>query len=421
MRINRILIELMALIGITPILSLNINPIAPLVIFFLWFINSSESKGVKFVLSDPWHLSRWWIYLLGWEILLSFIGFSTTKPNNFIVKIPIYCMPMIAAFVLRTYSYKEQKRLFMFIMGVLLINVIQNILLFLRDPSFFESFKRSDEMFQYTNGGTTSFIQTCLFAIPCCFIIWANKARGRMKINVIVPMLLLIFYIIVINSRATTLLLFFFLVFALLYVRYFIPKIKSKPIRILLTLFILLVAFFFVVPFLNWLSNVIAFEGLSVKIGELSSSFTTGRIDENDDSSSLSVRFLLAQTSLETWTSSFRNLIVGIGDDVSESGGIFDLIRIGIGRHSQILDFLAMYGIIGTFMLFKAWFSFFSFLKYLNKSPKVESMINIVIMGYLLMAILNNVLTANQNTVMFLLLPISLIMIGFNRTIKYNN
>ena len=330
-------------------------------------------------------------------------------------------MPMIAAFVLRTYSYKEQKRLFMFIMGVLLINVIQNVFLFLRDPSFFESFKRSDEMFQYTNGGTTSFIQTCLFAIPCCFIIFANQARGQMKKNVFVSMLLLIIYIMTINSRATTILLFFFFVIALLYVRYLTPKVKSKSIRILLTLFISLVAFFFVVPFLNWLGNAIAFEGISVKIGDLSSVLITGRINENDDSSSLSVRFLLAQTSLETWTSSFRNLIVGIGNDVSESGEIFDLIRTGIGRHSQILDFLAMYGIIGTFMLFKAWFSFFSFLKYLNKAPELKSMINIVIIGYLLMAILNNVLTANQNIVMFLLFPISLIMIGSNRTIKYNN
>lgn len=419
MNSNRFILELLILISITPIFVENLHPAVPLVVFVLWLFVSSQQKGFSFVLNDPWGVSKWWFILLGWQLALSVIGYSTTSPNNYITRLPLYGIPIAATYIIRTYSHKEQRKLFSFIVIVMLLNVFQNYMLALRDPGFFDTFQHGAEGMEMTNGGTTGFVQACLFAIPCCFMVWSRRLRIPQQKLALWGMVAFIIYIMFVNTRATSFLILLFFVFALLYMRYIGSKIKNKMVGYALVVFLIVGAIAVSIPMLDWIATNTSSEGLSVRLNTVTESMATGEIDENSEGS-LGSRYLLGLTSFETWTKSIKNFIFGIGDDVAADGHLMDLISVGIGRHSQILDFLAMFGIVGAFFLYKAWKSIFRCIKSQSSDKSTTLLIDIVIMGYIIMNVLNNTLVAGQNIIMFLLLPLSVMMIS-NRQYIINN
>ncbi len=414
MKSNRYILELLILISITPIFVENLHPAVYLVVFLLWFFASSQQKSVSYILNDPWGVSKWWLILLGWQLALSVIGYSTTSPNNYISRLPIYGIPVIATYIIRVYHQREKSKLFSFIVMTLLLNVFQNYILAFRNPGFFENFQHGAKGLEMTNGGTTGFVQTCLFAIPCCFMVWSSRLKIPRRRLALLGMMAFIIYIVFVNTRATSFLILVFLIFALLYMRYIGSKIKNKIAGYTLIFFLIIGAISISVPVLDWIATQTSSEKLSLRLITVTESMETGNIDEKGEGS-LGSRYLLGLTSFETWTNNLNNFLFGIGDDIAPKGDLFSLLKVGIGRHSQILDFLAMFGIVGAFFLYKAWKSIFKCIKNLTSDKSTSLLIDISIWGYIIMNVLNNTLTAAQNTIMFLLLPLSVMMVSYKQ------
>ena len=181
MKANRLLIELMALISVMPVIRANIHPAILLFVFVLWFINAVKLTSINHLLSDTWGVAKWWGILIVYELVLSLIGFSSVAPNTILTRIPVYFIPVIMTFVLRNYSVKEQKSLFVFIAGIIVFTILQNIIIYLRDPTFFETFSLKEDMFRWTNWGTSGFVACALFLVPCCFLIWQKRQSGLIK------------------------------------------------------------------------------------------------------------------------------------------------------------------------------------------------------------------------------------------------
>ncbi len=417
MKGNRFILELLILISITPIFVENLHPAIPFALFLIWLIASSLKKGVLFVLNDPWGVSKWWLILLGWQLALSVIGYSTTTPNNYITRLPIYGIPIIATYVIRVYKQKEKCKVFSFIIMTLLLNVCQNYILALQNPGFFDQFKRGEDVFKMTNGGSTGFVQACLFAIPCCFIVWSSRLKIPRLRLALLGMLGSIIYIVFVNTRAISFLILVFFVFALLYMRYIGLKIKNKIVGYAIIVFLIIGAISISIPVLDWIATKTSSEALSVRLNTVAESMATGEIDENSEGS-LGSRYQLGLASFMTWTRTLKNFLFGIGDDIAPDGNTLSLIKVGIGRHSQILDFLAMFGIVGAFFLYKAWTSIFKCIKNLTSDKSTSLLLDISIFGYIIMNVLNNTLIASQNSIMFLLLPLSVMMVSYKQHSK---
>jgi len=407
MKTNRLLLELLALITILPVLRANLHTAIPLFVFIIWFINSTNLTSASYVIKDPWGVSKWWLILIAYELFLSVIGFSETSPNNYLVRIPVYSIPMIMTFVLRKYSYKDQMHLFIFITAILLFTIVQNSYLHFRDPSFFNGFSLKEDKFKWTNWGTSGFVGCVLFMVPSCYLMWKTKTSRQIRWMTFLGFVLPFIYIAFINERATALILLLYYIVALIYVKH--VKIENGVVFGILTAIVMVVGFTFVTPFLNWFSQVVDSEKLRLSLESVTVSIENSNIEEYEGSS-LFGRYYLMQVSLGTWTRSIFTFLFGIGEDSLPAGSmgfISDLAELGIGQHSQIIDFLAMYGIVGTFMLLKAFHSTFSCLRSFAIDKAMVRELNVVFIGYILMSLLNNTLFTNELLVMFVLFAVA--------------
>lgn len=420
MKTNRLLLEFLALISILPILRANLHTLVCVFVFFVWFIYSVSQTSLKFVIKDPWGVSTWWIILIIYEFFLSVIGFSSTEPNNFLTRIPVYFIPVVMTFVLRKYSYNDQKHLFIFIIIIIVSTILQNSFLHLRNPSFFNGFSLKEDIYRLTNWGTSGFVGCALFMVPSCFLIYQKKNSGFIRWIALLGLVLPFFYITIINTRNTAFILLLFYIVALVYVRR--VKINDRVLFVILTTIVFVVGMALVLPLVNWLASILGSEKLVNGLNSISLSLQNSQIEEYEGSS-LYGRFFLMQVSLGTWTQSFFTFLFGIGEDALDAnslGFISDLEALGIGQHSQIIDFLAMYGIVGTSMLLKAFHATFSCIRTFAVNKSMLRELNVVFIGYLLMSVLNNTLYTNELLVMFVLFAIS-VNIYSQKTVESNS
>ncbi len=89
------------------------------------------------------------------------------------------------------------------------------------------------------------------------------------------------------------------------------------------------------------LSDLLEGERIQLKINNILNWLQTSNIEEAGGS--LTSRFDLAMLSLQTFTSSPRNFLFGVGDQ----GMDITVLDLLVGNHSQILDTFARYGIFG--------------------------------------------------------------------------
>ena len=114
--------------------------------------------------------------------------------------------------------------------------------------------------------------------------------------------------------------------------------------------------------------------------------------------SSLYSRTDLTLTSLHTWQRDASSLIFGIGDTRNENI---------IGSHSEIIDTLARYGIIGFFVLLVALFSQFRFFsKMLPKDNPLRAQVLIIFFIFVLRNIIGNTMISSVSILLFLYMPI---------------
>lgn len=419
MKTNRILIETMALISILPILKANIHSAVLLFLFILWIYNSAKLTGFRYIFSDPWGIARWWGILISYEIILSLAGFSSTMPTVFMTRIPIYFISVMMAFVLRMYSDKEQKHIFVFIASIILFTIVQNTIIYIPNPSFFDGFSYTKSEFRWTNWGTTSFINCALFLVPSCFFIYQIKNLTKnIRLLAFWGLILPFFYIVIINERATSFIVLLFLIASFLYIKN--VRINNRTVYTIVTMCIIVIIVLSIVPIINLFSSVLHSEELIVRLDSISSSIQNSELDESSESS-LFGRFLLAQLSFNTWTKSFSTFLFGIGEDALAADSLqsfADLFDLGIGQHSMIIDFLAMYGILGSMILYKALHATFSCIRSFSNSHIMNRELNAVFISYILMNILNNTFLADDLFVMFLLFGVSVRIYSNNKSLN---
>ena len=133
-----------------------------------------------------------------------------------------------------------------------------------------------------------------------------------------------------------------------------------------------IIMFLFMDNIVNFLINVIGAQ----RIADRLIIFTTGA--EYSDSSTLVSRGELWQVSVGTWLNDVRSFFLGIGD---HSWNEFSTTaKSGIGNHSDLLDVLARYGILGGLCLYSSIKLYYDYLKniYGKSKPYLIVLINYI-------------------------------------------
>lgn len=407
----------MAIITITPYLSRVIPSYAILLLFTLWAFDTASHCRRRFLVKDGYGQAKWLIILLVWQLFLSVIGYSSLKYTNIINRVPVYCIPIICSYCVNYYSYREIKILFTLLLIITVVNLLDNIRLEIVSPGFFTSFRRSDVFFAATNGGTSSFVNAILSVIPVMYILFSNSSPKPKRNIYLVIIIISTYYIVFINPRATTLFILIFYILMLSFERNSYKFGNNRNLRFFLFVLLFIIIVIIIVPALEFLAGILP-DRLSVRIMDVVNSITSRQIDDTG-TSSLYSRWLLSQASLRTWLSSPLHFLLGIGEDVAQSGSIDDLLQLGIGQHSEIFDFLAKYGAVGAFLLYKAMSSIFKFIFSLSNDLLIKSEVRVVLMGYVLMSALNNSLIACYMMIIFVMLPLAVVIVTRKKKLSY--
>ena len=113
---------------------------------------------------------------------------------------------------------------------------------------------------------------------------------------------------------------------------------------------------------------------------------------------SVSGRAQLMELSWNTWLSSWRAFLLGVGDH--RTGHI-------IGNHSDLIDTLARFGIVGGIIFSKLSIAQFTFLRLLDdKQSSYKTQCMIVFLLYIVRGFFGNILTPAIAVQVFLFLPL---------------
>lgn len=403
------LVFLLAIVDITPHLSRSLDPRVSFGIFFLWVISAAMSTGFSSVFKDKDRVAHWWLILIGWQIFLSLIGFSTRPPGFFIHRASVYLMPIIGVYCVRYFNKKELRLLFILLLLVLAYNLVDNVVLGSGGNNYFEEYGYKDEDFLASNAGKSGFVNAMMYLTGLMVLLLLSTNKKSTKLISLVIAILSLVYVTFINSRTTATMLLILMIIGLIYFNRTKKELESR--RVIGLFVTIAVLFFLLMPF--WDSIISLLPNRSVERLTSLPDALNGNISYSDyiQGDSFSVRIYLASVSIKTWLSGPITFIIGKGEDAAAGLSIYDLTTLGIGQHSQIIDFLAMYGVFGLFLLYKAFSASYKFIIKQGNSQKMSLMVKTILFVFLLASVLNNSIFPGEMFLLTIMLPILIVLL----------
>lgn len=402
--INMIPIILIAVYYYTHFLAGTLSFFIPLSLSFFWLIHSFIIKSMGTVLFTQ--CSKWWIAYAIVALIMIFLGRSATNINFFISRLPYYIIPIMGYFVARHYNVKELKLLVAFISIVFFANLFYNIGLWNVMPEVFEEQESTEVSIQYgimMNLADTQFVAVCMFVIGVVFMLFMNTTGLLRRMFYVSIGLVCGFFILFVNSRATTALLFGVMTLGMIMALFEPHKVNVRPYYLKMSLFLIIVGSFIAVPLLIWILQNTESVRMVERLEDVIS-FSKSKGDMNSLSEgSMAQRLALAQTSLNTFFSSPLNMLIGIGDHTVSFG--MNLHKSGIGGHSEFIDILARYGIIGAFVFIGILKSYYKSLKSLSSDRSIIKYVNIIFFVFIIYGFLNLVFLPTSEMFLFIVFP----------------
>jgi len=384
--------------------------IIPVGLSFFWITHSVLINGVKKVLFN--RITIWWWAYLFLCAFMVIIGFSSTNLNFVISRLALFVIPGMGYFVIQNYNRKEQVLLLFFFSIIYGVNLLYNIALGFEIPGIFEEQESTELSIQYRvmmNIADTGFINVGVLILGALFmaiLVSPKTVRKFCCLSLIIP---IIYYMLFQNTRGTAILLLVVEIAGFL-LAYFEPKRlrnrKSYYFFMGATLAILTVVLF--VPIIELILSNLQSERLASRMNDLIDFRQSGGDADQLNRGSFSERLLLARTSLNSFLSSPLSILIGIGDHTQTFGG--DLVKSGVGGHSEFIDVAARYGLVGIFVFVKILKYYYQLLKRLSKNREVWKYVSVVFFIIILTGIFNNVFNPKQLLFLYIVFPIIIIL-----------
>ena len=413
--LNMFWLGLLLAFAITPLLSRMEIYVVKLGILVMWVgtaILLPRREGIYF----PQKLIVWWTVYVVWLFAMCIIGHSDVSLNFFIARLPFYSIPYIMVTVIRSYNVKELHYLWMLFLGIFLINLVHNYYIGFTTPELFEQLNSMmDDSGMKTNAGGTAMVVLCLFICPIMWIIIQNVDRKSLKMIALTCLVLATIYMALINVRATA--FFFWLLMAFMFLLYRWGQGRQFSYRKYVTIILLgvVILVIFATTIMDTLLELFSESKQMYERLEQIMEVMQGTSIDDTNNGSFGVRIMLSITSIKTFLASPSNFFFGVGED-SHGQEIYDLVKYGVGCHSEFFDLAARYGLVGIFIVTNFLIQLFKYIRRFCFTSKTSGMLTVLIIGYVLYNFFNNTFDVSTFNLLLLFLPLSLILVN---TVNY--
>ena len=296
-------------------------------------------------------------------------------------------------------SNRQKTLLWWLVLAVMVFNIADNIYLSILYPSLnsVSRFYQDEEFLASINAGGSAFYTFSLLFFNVCFFVFLNCKKKKIKFAALAATVISAIYILWFCLKASVVVYFLLS----LVLQFFAYRTRNTSL------------FFFVIGFsaIFGIAVITVFQDsivdfiVSVSPGERLTTRLVTLIDAENaeaDISTATNRTSLYLLSIKTWLSDITNFLFGIGDHRAAFGAK----ATGIGQHSDFLDSLARYGLLGLVILVTIFKNFFKYLLSLfGKQYKLQLVTIFVIL--IMCGLTKGIFEAGVGCVMFLLLPLS--------------
>ena len=339
-----------------PILSID-TPMVFIAIVLLILFNFKKVKKRLFFLCLLWSI---------YSLMLYFLNFSNSTIGNIFDDICFFLIPL----VLILYKGSNSKIIILSIDIILVLNFIYNSIILIALPGILDTMNYIALDYDKLNFSGTSFVMhASIYAV-----IKLYDFSNLNKKNIVFISIALIY--VFLSGKATFVILSSLV---LLHVILKSFKIKRGKSLMIISMFILLFSLFKdKIPINDRLLNRIE---------------ATSQLDTDSE---YFERFNLINLSFQTF---LKNPLVGVGYDKEDINGDINIAyKIGIGMHSELVDFLPRYGLIGVLFLLL-------FIKLIKKQIMFTNY-KYIFSLFLMLSIFSNTFTITSSILLFIYFPL---------------
>lgn len=343
------------------------------------------------------YASRIFPYFIGFFLLLLLyyiIGYSSSTIGRACFPLPKFLFSVfITMYCCENMNVKEMKGIVAAIVIIAFVNVLYNAIFCTQYP-YASTEAVTDFDFRSLNVGGTKFSHFSLsfFILSFCGVL---EAKHRLLRIVFLLLTLLSAYYVIQCGQRMTIILFLFMVTILLV----ISKITTRRIMVLVLTIIATVVVLGHSDFvLEKMYSLTDSERVMQRLNSLSETSIYGV-----DNDSFSGRIYYYKMSLETLFGGLGNFFFGVGYHEAELENKF---LIGIGGHSQILDILAMYGIVGGVLVYMILRYTYNYLSYLINNEHYRRQFSIIFIIFISLSLLKYTFDDHNSLLLFFALPL---------------
>ena len=334
-------------------------------------------------------------------ILYKLLGISSAQIGYCIIGPFLYFAPVLALMIIDKSNNEQQLKFLLHILALAVaINIAENIRLsyqFGIENLVYQNLggMMAEEGLSGYNFGGTTFVNMAVF-YACIMLFAFLRSNDWLEKRLFLVYFGISAYFIIFRSLKASAVVFLLISVVLMYV-----SVKSKENAGIVLLLLLVVGVLFTVfqeSIIHFLVSVIGSERIANRLIIFTSE---GSLEDT----SLMSRAELWQTSLQTWLSSVGSFFFGIGDHNWHD--FATTIDSGIGNHSDLLDVLARYGIIGAVPLYSSIKVYYFYLvQRYGRSFKYEIISFLILV--LLMGFTKKIVNGQPAIMIFILFPLTL-------------
>lgn len=381
----------------TPILKMGLPIMGLEFVFLLLAISQTGSRYSK---KNAWLVLCIYLYLL-LCLFYRAVGISSVAPGTLVLHLFFFVAILLTVlFPHRITAINDT--VFLAILFIIILNIADNIRLCLKYPEIYLLVNRDmDSVGATLNIGSSKFYNAIFFFNTVCFFGFLNCKEKKIKYCLLAGVLLSAVFLFAFCLKASVIVFTVLSLFLLFFAKR-AKNMRQFSIRILVpALFAYVIVSVFSEEIIGFMSNIFASPRL---VARLSLLIDPDSAEAARGTGTVSARGNLWMMSVNTWTESISNFVFGIGDHRAVWSQGQTAVETGIGQHSDFLDSLARYGLLGVFILVPTLFLGFRFLiSVFNKEYKLQ--ILVIALVFVMFGFTKGVFQPDIGFLLFIFLP----------------
>lgn len=336
------------------------------------------------------------------------IGYSTASSGNYLFQICFFISIIIAIYCIRRLPLWHNHVLYYFILLLTIVHLTNDIVI----GQVFQSYSMEELEELGSSVIATSFSTTALLVLNIALLVALNTSNFYIRLIHFVVVAITLYYIVFCGQRGSVVMLMMISVFAIIYQKR--ANKVSKGTSLFFLLLIALIIMLFGEYLLSILIELSPSERLAERFEDLQQTFRKGVTED-----SFSGRLSLEIVSIRSWLRNIATFFIGIGDHRLEGDfGIVGFELSGIGGHSELIDSLARYGIIGFFIIASLFSRIFKYIINLFDDVSVREQVKAILFVSILISLTKGFFFPEIGISLFLLLPLSSLLLNKYKLLK---